>query len=80
MSFSELNVSVLTDVSNIVQKRKMREATTYGCWNVAKVDIFIMLYIHVTWSFVFVIYFIFMLYVYHIFISIFTLFDFKFVW
>ena len=66
---------------------------SYGCWNVAKVEIFIMFYIHVIWSFIFVIYVIFTLcfifitylYVYYMFlnlfyISIFTLFDFKFMW
>ena len=56
----------------------------YCCWSVAKVEIFInMFYIHVIWSFFFVIYFKFMLYVklyvYYVFICILCFFKFCYI-
>ena len=69
---------------------------SYGCWNVAKVEIFIICFIFMLYEILFLLYmsylcymfdyiFITYLYVYYIFlnlfyISIFTLFDFKFMW
>ena len=92
----------LKRIHNYLSNRKQRTKINSSCSELWLLkfcksrNFYFMLYIHVIWSFIFVIYFIFTVYVllniYYIFIrilyifkillyiSIFTLFDFKFVW